>query len=58
MENGMLLEVVILTKIIYQTQFIYDLASDRWSQRANLPAARGALTANFIKGILYVGGGG
>jgi hypothetical protein len=34
--------------------FIYD--SDRWTQGANLPEARGTLTANFINGILFVGG--
>jgi len=34
--------------------FIYD--SDRWTQGANLPEVNGALTANFINGILFVGG--
>jgi len=40
--------------ILSNKLFIYD--SDRWTQGANLPEARGTLTANFINGILFVGG--
>jgi hypothetical protein len=36
--------------------FIFDSAFDRWSPGANLLESRGALTANFINGILFVGG--
>src|SRR4051812_4254727 len=59
MENCMLLVEVILIEIFYQTNnlFIYDPLSDRWIQGADMPIARGALTASFIKGILYVVGG-
>ena len=37
--------------------FIYDPNANQWTQGANLPTARGALTANFINGTLYVVGG-
>ena len=37
--------------------FIYDAATDHWIEGANLPTARGALTANFINGTLYAMGG-
>lgn len=37
--------------------FIYDSNTNNWTEGANLPSARGALTANFINGTLYVTGG-
>src|SRR5439155_18772689 len=37
--------------------FVYDPTINKWTEGANLPAARGALTANFIDGILYAVGG-
>jgi N-acetylneuraminic acid mutarotase len=37
--------------------FIYDSITNNWTEGANLPSARGALTANFINGTLYVTGG-
>jgi N-acetylneuraminic acid mutarotase len=37
--------------------FIYNPDSNSWTGGANLPSARGAMTANFINGILYVLGG-
>ena len=36
---------------------IYDSNTNNWTEGANLPSARGALTANFINGTLYVTGG-
>ena len=37
--------------------FIFDSNTDNWTEGANLPSARGALTANFINETLYVTGG-
>jgi len=37
--------------------FIYDPVTNNWTEGANLPTARGALTANFINGTLYAVGG-
>lgn len=37
--------------------FIYDPVVDKWEERKSMPTARGALTANFIDGILYAVGG-
>lgn len=37
--------------------FIYDPNTNRWTKGQDLPSARGALTANFINGTLYVVGG-
>ena len=37
--------------------YIYDPNSDIWSQGADMPTARGALTASFINGKLYAVGG-
>ena len=37
--------------------FIYDATTNNWIEGANLPTARGALTANFINGTLYAIGG-
>ena len=37
--------------------YIYDSSTNNWTQRANLPTPRGASTANFINGLLYVTGG-
>ena len=37
--------------------FIYDSNTNQWTQGTNLPAALGALTANFINVTLYVVGG-
>ena len=34
--------------------FIYDPVIDEWKEGEPMPTARGALTANFIDGILYV----
>ena len=31
--------------------FLYDPTTNKWTEGASLPAARGALTANFINGI-------
>jgi N-acetylneuraminic acid mutarotase len=36
---------------------IYDPNSNKWTEGEDLPSPRGALTANFINGILYVVGG-
>jgi len=37
--------------------FIYDPTVDKWQEGKPMPTARGALTANFIDGILYAIGG-
>ena len=37
--------------------FIYNSLTNKWTEGKPLPEARGALTANFINGILYVVGG-
>jgi N-acetylneuraminic acid mutarotase len=37
--------------------FIYDPTIDKWQEGKQMPTARGALTANFIDGILYAVGG-
>jgi N-acetylneuraminic acid mutarotase len=37
--------------------FIFDPNTNNWTEGANLPSARGALTANFINETLYVMGG-
>jgi hypothetical protein len=37
--------------------FIYDPTNDKWTEGPNLPTVHGALTANFINGILYAVGG-
>ena len=37
--------------------FIYNVNTNDWTEGASLPAARGALTANFINGTLYAVGG-
>ena len=37
--------------------FIYDPEKDKWEEGKPLPSPRGALTAQFINGILYVVGG-
>ena len=37
--------------------FIYDPVTDKWQRAANMPTARGALTAKFVNGILYAIGG-
>jgi len=37
--------------------FIYDPINNKWIEGEDLPSPRGALTANFINGILYVIGG-
>ncbi|CAN5600778.1 hypothetical protein BH23THE1_BH23THE1_23040 [soil metagenome] len=36
--------------------YIYDSNTNNWTEGASLPTPRGALTANFINGILYVTG--
>ncbi len=37
--------------------FIYDPLENQWHEGKQMPTARGALTANFINGILYAVGG-
>jgi N-acetylneuraminic acid mutarotase len=37
--------------------FIYDPIMDKWVEDKPMPTARGAMTANFVNGILYVIGG-
>jgi Kelch motif len=37
--------------------FIYDPLKNQWYEGKQMPTARGALTANFINGILYAVGG-
>lgn len=37
--------------------FIYDISSDEWKEGSEMPTARGALTAEFLDGILYAIGG-
>lgn len=37
--------------------FIYDPSSDAWTEGADMPTPRAALTANFIDGKLHVTGG-
>jgi hypothetical protein len=37
--------------------FIYDFSTKSWVEGANLPSPRGALTANFVNGIMYAVGG-
>jgi N-acetylneuraminic acid mutarotase len=37
--------------------FIYDPVTNNWTEGANMPTARGALTANFINETLYAIGG-
>lgn len=37
--------------------FIYDSIVDKWIEVKPMPTARGAATANFVNGILYVIGG-
>jgi N-acetylneuraminic acid mutarotase len=37
--------------------FIYDPIVDKWIEGKPMPTARGAVTANFVNGILYVIGG-
>jgi N-acetylneuraminic acid mutarotase len=37
--------------------FIYDFLEDKWTEGKPMPTARGAATANFDDGILYVIGG-
>jgi N-acetylneuraminic acid mutarotase len=37
--------------------FIYDPLKNQWHEGRQMPTARGALTANFIDGILYAVGG-
>jgi N-acetylneuraminic acid mutarotase len=37
--------------------FSYDPSTDKWEELESMPIARGALTANFIDGILYAIGG-
>ena len=37
--------------------FVYDPSTDKWEKIKSIPTPRGALTANFINGILYVIGG-
>jgi N-acetylneuraminic acid mutarotase len=37
--------------------FIYDTVLGKWEERKKMPTARGALTAEFIDGILYAVGG-
>jgi len=37
--------------------FIYDPFTDQWTRGADMPTARGALTAQFIDGTLYAVGG-
>lgn len=37
--------------------FIYSPLTDKWTEGKSLPEPRGALTANFIDGILYAVGG-
>ena len=38
--------------------YIYDPQKDIWTKGADMPTARGALTAQFIDGKMYVVGGG
>ena len=35
------------------TNFIYDLATNKWQEGKPMPTARDALTAEFINGTLY-----
>jgi len=37
--------------------FIYSPLADKWTEGKSLPKSRGALTANFVDGILYAIGG-
>ena len=37
--------------------FIYDPTTNRWKEIKSMPTARGALTANFVDGILFAVGG-
>ena len=37
--------------------YVYNPDYNNWTQGANLPGARGAMTANFVDGVLYVVGG-
>ena len=37
--------------------YVYNPNYNNWTQGANLPGARGAMTANFVNGILYAVGG-
>ena len=37
--------------------FIYDPPKNQWHEGKRMPTARGALTANFVGGILYAVGG-
>jgi len=37
--------------------FSYNSSTDKWKELKSMPKARGALTANFIDGILYTIGG-
>jgi N-acetylneuraminic acid mutarotase len=37
--------------------FIYDPLKNQWHEGKQMPTARGALTANFVNGILYAIGG-
>jgi N-acetylneuraminic acid mutarotase len=39
------------------TLFICDPLTDEWCSAKNMPTARGALTAQFVDGILYAVGG-
>ena len=46
-----------LSEALSNKLFIYDPNTNNWTEGANLPAARGALTANFINGTLFATGG-
>src|SRR5918912_4499502 len=37
--------------------FIYDSAINKWQEGKSMPTARGALTAQFVNGVLYAIGG-
>ena len=56
-ENCMLLGGYLDRTVLSNKLSIYDSNTNQWTQGANLPTARGALTANFIGGTLYVVGG-
>ena len=53
----MWLKVAINRDTLSDKLYIYDSSTNNWTEEASLPTPRGALSANFINGMLYVTGG-
>lgn len=53
----MWLEEAINRDTLSDKLYIFDSRTNNYTEGASLPTPRGALTANFIRGMLYVTGG-